>query len=218
MRRAFALFGAAAISSVGALIVGASLGHARDFGVEGQAFPVTEPDLLAMIEQRLKTADTSGELAAKNAEFAKRVRAKVLRPTPVSGMTPAEEPRSWDYDPSITIDHDVRDHKGNLIAAAGTRVNPLDFITVRQDLVFVDGGDPAQVAWAIKRYTDLKAKIIFVSGSPFDAMRTLQRRFYFDQEGRLTGRFGIAHTPAVVTQAGKVMRISEIVLKPERAG
>ena len=217
MTRGFPLLGAVAVCGAGALLVGAGLGHARDFGVEGQAFPVIEPDLLTTIEHRLKTAEASGELAAKNAEFAKRVRAKVVRPTPVSGISPAEEPRSWDYDPSITIDHDVRDHKGNLIAAAGTRVNPLDFVTVRQDLVFVDGDNAAEVAWATKRYSDLTAKIIFVSGSPFEAMRTMKRRFYFDQEGRLTGRFGIAHTPAIVSQAGKVMRVSEIVLKPERA-
>jgi hypothetical protein len=39
------------------------------------------------------------------------------------------------------------------------------------------------------------AKIIFVSGSPFDAMKPWQRRFYFDQGGTLTPKFGIRHTP-----------------------
>ena len=36
--------------------------------------------------------------------------------------------------------------------------------------------------------------------------------------GKLTGTFGIQHTPAVVTQAGKVMRVSEMVIKPGRPG
>lgn len=186
---------------------------ARDYGQAGQAFPVIEPDLLATIEARLRRAEASGELARTNALFARRVEAKVRRPTPVAGLTPAEETRSWDFDPSVRIDHDVRDQKGNLIAAAGQKVNPLDFVAIKQDLVFVAGDDADEVAWAVGRYSDLKAKIIFVNGSPIEAMTTAKRRFYFDQEGKLTGRFGIQHTPAVVSQAGRVMRITEHALK-----
>src|SRR3546814_8442688 len=78
--------------------------------------------------------------------------------------------RSWDYDPTIAIERDIRDQKGNLIAGAGHRINPLDFVEIKQDLVFVDGDDATQLAWATSRYTDLKAKIIFVNGSPIDAM------------------------------------------------
>src|SRR3546814_11874354 len=83
-------------------------------------------------------------------------------------------------------------------------------------LPIFDGDDAAQLAWAISRYTDLKAKIIFVNGSPIEQMTAKQRRFYFDQEGRLTGTFGIEHTPAVVSQNGRTMRVSEIVVKSGR--
>ncbi|OYW86070.1 MAG: hypothetical protein B7Z20_07950 [Sphingobium sp. 32-64-5] len=112
----------------------------------------------------------------------------------------------------------MRDQKGNLIAAAGQKINPLDFVAVRQDLVFIDGDNAAELAWATARYADLKAKIIFVNGSPIEQMTAKKRRFYFDQEGKLTGTFGIEHTPAVVTQAGKAMRISEMVIKPGSPG
>src|SRR3546814_6881032 len=115
--------------------------------------------------------------------------------------------RSWDYDPTIAIERDIRDQKGNLIAGAGHRINPLDFVEIKQDPVFVDGDDATQLAWATSRYTDLKAKIIFVNGSPIDAMTAKKRRFYFDQEGKLTATFGIEHTPAVVSQNGRTMRV-----------
>src|SRR3546814_18524329 len=104
----------------------------------------------------------------------------------------------------------------SIIAAAGHRVNPLDFVAIKQDLVFVDGDDAAQLAWAISRYTDLKAKIIFVNGSPIEQMTAKQRRFYFDLEGRLTGTFGIENTPAVVSQNGRTLRVSESVVKSDR--
>ncbi|HEX7855086.1 MAG TPA: type-F conjugative transfer system protein TraW [Sphingobium sp.] len=191
--------------------------EARDYGQAGQSFPVIEPDLLAAIEARLQRAQATGEIARTNELFAKRAEAKVRRPTPVAGISPAMVAREWVYDPTIALEHDIRDQKGNLIGSAGQRINPLDFVTIRQDLVFIDGNDADQIAWATGRYTDLAAKIIFVSGSPIEEMTARKRRFYFDQEGKLTARFGIEHTPAVVRQAGKVMRISERVLNRGKA-
>ena len=166
----------------------------------------------------MKRAEATGELARTNEMFAKRVEAKVRRPTPVAGLSPATETRDWTYDPTVQLEHDIRDQKGNLIGRAGQRINPLDFVAIKQALVFVDGDDANQIAWATSRYTDLNAKIIFVSGSPIEEMTNRKRRFYFDQEGKLTSRFGIEHTPAVVQQNGRVMRVSEQVLKKGRAG
>jgi len=200
------------------LFVGPGRGEAMDYGHVGQTFPVIEPDLLSTIEARLRGAEASGELARMNEVFAKRVEQRVRRPKPVEGITPARIARNWDYDPTIAVERDIRDQKGNLIAAAGHRINPLDFVEIKQDLVFVDGDDAAQLAWATARYTDLKAKIIFVNGSPIEQMTAKKRRFYFDQEGKLTATFGIEHTPAIVSQNGKTMRVSEIVVKPGRPG
>lgn len=202
------------VAALGAAIVlGPMRSEAKDYGQAAQTFPVIEPDLLSTIESRLRRAEASGELARTNEMFAKRVEAKVRRPDPVAGLTPARAARSWDFDPSVTMERDIRDQKGNLIAAAGQRINPLDFVSIRQDLVFIDGDDPEQMAWATARYTDIKAKIILVKGSPVEQMTAKKRRFYFDQAGKLTSRFGIEHTPAVVTQAGKLMRVSEVALK-----
>ncbi|AOH87323.1 conjugal transfer protein TraW (plasmid) [Sphingomonas panacis] len=213
------LAGAAGIAFLGAAVFVANpmRSEARDYGQAGQAFPVIEPDLLATIEARLKRAESSGELARMNEMFAKRVEAKVRRPTPVAGISPAIAAREWDYDPSVRLERDIRDQKGNLIAAAGQTVNPLDFVAIKQALVFIDGDDAGQIAWATNHYTDLDAKIIFVSGSPIEEMTSRRRRFYFDQEGKLTSRFGIEHTPAVVRQNGRVMRVTEQVLKQGRA-
>ena len=192
-------------------------GQAKDYGQAGQTFPVLEPDLLSTIEARLKRAEASGEMARINAQFAKRAEAKVRRPDPVAGITTTERARTWDYDPSVTLEQDIRDQQGQLIAAAGQRINPLDFVTIRQDLVFIDGDNIAQLDWATARYSDSQAKIILVAGSPIEEMTRRQRRFYFDQEGRLCDKFGIEHVPAVVKPAGKLMRVSEILLPKRQA-
>lgn len=193
-------------------------GEAKDYGQAGHVFPVIEPDLLTTIEARLRHAEASGELARMDAAFARRVERKVRQPDPVAGITRAERSRDWDYDPSVVLERDIRDQQGRLIAAAGQTINPLDFVRPRQELAFVHGDDPAQMAWALSRYGEAEAKIIFVSGSPIEEMTRRQRRFYFDQAGRLTDRFGIRHTPAVVKMAGRVMRVSEVVIDKGEAG
>lgn len=209
MKRHLETFGTVALLSLS--MTSATI--ASDHGVVGQSFPIIETDLLATIEQRLERMQASGGIDRMNAEFARRAEARVRRPKPVSGISAATQARTWAYDPTIVIERDVRDQKGNLIAQAGRTVNPLDFITVHQALVFVDGDDKAQMAWATSQYDDLQAKIILVNGSPIEEMTARQRRFYFDQEGRLTGKLGIQHTPAVAVQDGRVLKLSEVLLK-----
>ena len=104
--------------------------------------------------------------------------------------------------------------KGELIHAAGTKVNPLDSVGLRADLLFLDGDDPDQLAWALKQGAD--AKLILVKGAPLELMKARQRRFYFDQGGKLTERFGIRSVPARVRQQGRLLEVSEIALPPKR--
>lgn len=190
----------------------------KDFGQQGAVFAVIEPDLLAVIEARLRHTEASGKIAAMNRQLAARTTAAVKRPPPVLGMTATSEARSWTYDPTITVEQDIRDHQGNLIIAAGQRINPLASVGLRQSLVFLDGDDPAQLAWALRSTTQLNAKLILTSGSPFDAMKGAQRRFFFDQGGKLTAKFGIRHVPAVVEQDGAVLKITEVVVAPKPRG
>ena len=200
-----------------ALVVGMALpivtsASARDRGVLGQTWPVEEPDLLASIEGRLDTLQANGGIERMQREMVAKAERRVRRPERVGGLGSAEKPRRWSFDPSIVVENDIRDQKGNLVAAAGARVNPLAFVQLKQDIVFVDGDDEAQVAWAVDGWTASKAKIVFVSGSPFDRMKDHKRRFFFDQRGELVRKFGIQHVPAVVRGRGEVLDIEEVVI------
>ena len=95
-----------------------------------------------------------------------------------------------------------------MIAAAGTRVNPLERTTLVRDLLFVDGRREAEVAWALGHARP--AKIVLLAGRPLELMREHRRPFYFDQGGRLAARFGLRFTPSLVAQAGTRLRITEI--------
>lgn len=186
---------------------------ARDYGQQGAVFPVVEADLLSVIQQRLTTMQASGAIDRANRQLAERTAARVRRPLPVPGIVSATEERRWTFDPTITVRQDLRDGRGRIVVAAGTRVNPLDTVPLRQRLVFLDGDDPAQVAWARSTTTALNAKLILVGGSPFALMKAEQRRFYFDQQGKLTRHFGIRAVPALVEQQGRTLAIRELVVR-----
>ena len=189
--------------------------QARDYGQRGAMFPVIERDLLEQIHTRLAQMEKSGETARLNQELKRRTIARVNRPDPVVGLIRAHESRSWPFDPTITLAADVRGAKGELIHAAGTRVNPLDSVKLRGDLLFFDGDDPAQIAWALRQ--EANAKLILVKGAPLELMKARQRRFYFDEGGKLSEKFGIRAVPALVRQNGRMLEISEIALPPRKS-
>ena len=183
---------------------------ARDYGQRGTVFPVIEADLLEQIRQRLTGMEQSGETARLNAELKRRTIARVNRPDPVAGLARASTARVWSFDPTITLGADIRGANGAMIHAAGTMVNPLDSVRLRGDLLFLDGDDPDQLAWALNQ--NKAAKLILVKGAPLELMKARQRRFYFDQGGQLIAKFGIKAVPARVRQQGRLLEVSEIAL------
>ena len=184
--------------------------RAKDYGQEGAVFPITEEDFLKVLERRLRTLEATGEIARLNRQMADKVKADILSPRPIAGIAPASQRRTWLFDPSIEVAEDIRDEAGRLIARKGTRVNPLDHVGLRQKLVFLDGREEAQVRWALGWARPEAVKLILVGGSAFGLMETHKRRFYFDQGGVLTSRFGITRVPATIAQEGRLLRIREI--------
>ncbi len=185
-----------------------SAASAKDLGVRGATWPVVEPDLLEEIETRLLEMQRSGVLARFEAEARERARSRFEEPEPVPGIAPATRERSRPFDPAITVAQDIRTPEGILIAAAGTRVNPLERIVLSRDLLFVDGRRAAEIAWALAH--DRPAKIVLLAGRPLDLMRKHRRPFFFDSGGWLAARFGLRFTPALVEQDGTRLRITEI--------
>ena len=207
--------GASPAVRAAAMVLAAALAapaHAKDLGVRGATWRVGEPDLLAQIEARLTDMQRSGALARLEAEARERARRRLEEPEPVPGIAPAREERSRLFDPAVTVARDIRTADGTLVAAAGTRVNPLERTTLVRDLLFVDGRRAAEIAWALARETEAgrPAKIVLLAGRPLDLARRHGRPFFFDQGGRLAARFGIAATPSLVVQDGTRLRIDEI--------
>ena len=188
----------------------AAPGSAKDLGVRGESWAIAEHDLLERIEARLTDMERSGELAHLQTEARAAARARLEEPGRIPGIAPARERRSWMFDPAVTVSEDIRAADGTLIAAAGTRIDPLRHAPLTRDLLFIDGTREAEVAWALGYGPP--AKIVLLAGRPLDLRRRYGRPFFFDQDGRLAARFGLRFTPAAVTQDRWLLRITEVPL------
>ena len=187
---------------------------ARDYAQQGTVYPIVEQDFLKEIMAKLKVMEQNGKLAKFQNGVKKQMVDSVNKPKPVAGITTTKFAKSWLFDPTVFLDHDLADQNGRVFYKAGNKVNPLDHISLTKTLIFIDGDDEMQVRWAIKqdKLKKNKTKIILVKGAIIDLMKQTKIRLYFDQNGTLTKKFSIEHTPAKIEQEGKKLRISEVLL------
>ena len=190
--------------------------NAKDFGIQGNTYQISETDILKVIEERLKKID----MEQLNKKMATRTKEYAERPTEVLGTTKAKESKEYFYDPSYVLERDIIDQKGQIIHSTGTRVNPLEHIPLRESLIFINGDDRFQVDLALKIRQEKqgKLKIILIKGSPIELQREYKDQqiwFYFDQAGVITTKLGINEIPALVEQAGIKLKITILMVKLE---
>jgi conjugal transfer pilus assembly protein TraW len=91
-------------------------------------------------------------------------------------------------------------------------------------LFFVDSREKDQVNWLKAELNNplpeqkepVEDRIILVGGRPIELEKELGVSVYFDQQGSLTSKFGIQHSPAIAVQEGLKIRIDEINLATEQ--
>lgn len=187
---------------------------AKNFGTEGAVYKIIERDLLEEIKEKLEKAKKDGRLDKFNKAVKGNMIDSIERPKSISGITKAEFSRSWLFDPSVSLDHDLKDQNGRIFYHAYSKVNPLDKISMTQTLVFINGDDKEQVDFALNTYKKKKgkAKIILVQGSVLKLMKEKKVRLYFDQSSKLINKFKIQHVPTLIYQEKKMLRIEEVAL------
>ena len=191
-----------------------SLG-AKDLGIHGQVFEIAERDILEEIEEKLNRLHKDGALEDIQKKHTAQARQAVERPKAVEGISHALKSRTWFHDPSLMISKDIKDHKGRLVARAGTLINPLKHVPFRRHFVFIDGDKKEQIIWLKNTYSmkDQSLKVILVKGAPLALSEDLKMPVYFDQGGKLTQHFKIKAVPAVVRQEGLKLRVEEIEIQ-----
>ena len=197
-----------------AALAAAARTWAEDLGTVGPTYAIEETHLLNAIERQLREKEKSGELAHLEEAAKQRIIDSIEHPKPLAGIRHTQTARSFYFDPSIVVRENITDAKGNIIVPAGTRVNPLEIVSLSKHLLFFDGTDERQVERARKLIAHYQGKLkpILVAGSYLALMQRWQLPVYFDQQAALTRKLGITQVPALVSQEGTQLRIDEFAL------
>ena len=182
---------------------------AQNIGNYGQIFPVVEEDIRDQILRRLKTMESTGELARRQHEIEERVTAHVVRPKPLNLPT-TSTPIKFTVDPTQFVSHDIYAPNVLLVAKKGTELNPFEHVAFTKTLFFFNGDDQKQVAWAKAHYQDYSHVKFILTGGDVSKAAILFGRIYFDIGGQLTNKLNITHVPSVVNQENHVWAIQEI--------
>lgn len=178
----------------------------------GPVHPIIEPDMLNEIYKSLAEKERTGETARLQKEAVERSKRSIENPRKIEGLTKVVNKRVFYWDPTVTVKNDIRSPDGKLIAAAGTRINPLDVVSLSSNLLFFDGTDTDQqrMALSIEKHHGGRVKLILVAGRPLELSRQWKMPVYFDQGSALVRKLGISRVPSMVSQEGKQLRIDEL--------
>jgi len=188
-----------------ALIFSSSAG-AKDFGVWGSTFNIIEEPFVKMIQRKLVNVDVE----KYQNDMVLKTREKVKNPPAVKGISKTENDREFYFDPTYTLKENAVLPDGKILYKAGTKVNPLDHMDLDRRLIFIDGRDNEQIDWLVQMEKSPNDRIILTAGKILDLEKNLGIKLYFDQSAELTTKFGIKHVPAIVMQAGKLLKINEV--------
>ena len=175
----------------------------------GPLSDIEEPNILDEIQRRLKDFDWKAEIA----------KAKERASHALQGMfiPPATKDELYWVDVSTVFKQDVTLPDGRIVVKAGTRINPLDAITLDHRYVFFDPQDPRQVdvvkQW-LHQYKNLT--LIATQFKPLaDESSALVKelgQLIYPSNALLVHRFQIHSVPAMVEQDNGLLKIT--VKKP----
>lgn len=188
-------------------------GRRGQLGVRGETRAIAERDLLTVIKERWAKIDWAAEKQkALNAYW------QQYQPTQ---LPKAHEWRRFTINPTVVVARTIRAPDGRIIARKGERVNALARVPFTGEIIAFDGRETDQVKLAKRLADQARADglrpILLTQGLPgmpgFDSLADLERtvgaRVYL-LDTRVTGRFHLAHLPAVVRSTGTVFEVREL--------
>lgn len=191
----------------------AKVALSQNLGVIGEVFPVREENFLMFIESRIKTMDETGELNQLQANWVGEIESYAIRPKPV-GLRRAVKPHVHRYVPTLILQDDIKNERGEVLFHQGTKMNALQALSrYEPHWLFFDADDKEQVAWAKQTLKNIKnVRMILVAGDVNQMETLFDHPMYFDQLGRITHQLGIHRVPALVSRDKDSLVIREIVI------
>jgi conjugal transfer pilus assembly protein TraW len=165
----------------------------------GQTFPIAEPDTLQEIRAAAQRRDWKAWMRRTPREYSAFDSARL----PV-----AKKDAVRMFDPTYTVPADLRNEKGEVLIARGTRVNVYERIKVPGRYVVI-AATAAHYRWLeeVVKPTD-RDKVLVANGNVLEARQRTNRAVY-QLDARFIERFGVRAVPSVIEQAGTMLKVTE---------
>lgn len=176
---------------------------AKDLGVQGSVFPIVERDIREMLSAQAAGVDWSSK-QAEIAESAKRY----LDDLPKRVLPVVDKTSTVWFDPSIVLTSDIQvpvkgadgQYTWQVLAAKGSRVNPLEQNRPVTAMFFFDGSDPDQLKLLEQVVAQESTRIVPVEagrGSVRESHEKLARPVFHANDA-MVNRFQVRYLPTLV--------------------
>lgn len=189
----------------------------------GELYAIAEPDMLSVIEDRVKNYDWEPVMARAQARAAQNLKPGFDLPTATQDTT------SY-FVPTFKVPYDItspgRDGKGQiLLAKGGSVINLLEHTRLQVPVIVFDPSDQRQArmvkSWLTKpEYANADLFVVGFNLQALDAKTPVTveiarsyKRPVFPWLAKLNERFGVQSVPSIVQQEGQRLRIN--TFKPE---
>lgn len=185
-------------------------GRRGNIGQFGSVVEVVEEDMIAAMQEKARQINLEGAGERAVNRYFSNLHQEVAVAT---------VPRVRTLDPSFVVEETISLPTGEVLAEAGTVINPLDEHPFTSAMVVFDPTDPRQMAVAREQLRRFEGRNVMLLASTLAHTEGLggyaqlvndmgRHVFFLTQEVR--SRFDIQTVPAVVTAEGRLFRIEEI--------
>jgi conjugal transfer pilus assembly protein TraW len=185
-----------------------SSSYASVIGSAGATYPIIEKDALNEIEENVDKIDWKRHMNRMKDSLVS------YRPANLHPLSRAKEDRTFAVDLTYTLEFDIPDGNGGILYPKGYTFNPLDYASLPNILVFINGDDKKQIEWFRNSvYSgDHRVMLLLTDGSYVSLSERLQRPVFYASR-QIAERFRLQAVPSVVYQQGKTVEVKEFGIK-----
>lgn len=185
------------------LATAAGIACAKDYGVQGNIWPIAEVDIRQLLVEDAARVDWS-----KPQQQVKESAERYLDNLPKRQLPVAERTETAWFDPSIVLTSDIQapvkqpngSYAWQVLHPKGTRVNPLEKYRPVTAMLFVDGSQEDQLKLVQQVLAREQNRIVVVeagAGSIQTMNETLKRPVFYANDA-LINRFQVRYLPSLV--------------------
>lgn len=186
-------------------------GAKGDLGSRGQTYPVSEIDLLAAMQEKVKNFDWDAWKQKAAADYWKKA--------PFTELPRVSQARVREIDPTVVVPKDIIAPNGTVVARAGDTFNPLESMGFHQKLLIFDATDKAQLEYArkfLKAAAGTRVTLITTTmnrDEGFDGYVGMENELehpIYMLNAQIRDTFHVEMVPTTVEAAKKVFVVTEV--------